>query len=63
MNNLKEFLKDKPTYIKIIILICVGVIIFFSSGCSLKADKLYFENPDFAIGKRSNALWISEMQH
>ena len=46
MDNLKEFLFGKPIWIKIIILICVGVLVFFSSGCSLTADKIYFENLD-----------------
>lgn len=51
MDKLKDFLSGKPIWIKIIILVCIGVLIYFSSGCSLKADKVYFENLDTNLSK------------
>ena len=41
MDKLKDFLSGKPIWIKIAILICIGVLVYFSSPCSLKADKFY----------------------
>lgn len=44
MEQLKNFLSGKPLWVKIIILICVGFLVYFSTGCALKADKIYLEN-------------------
>lgn len=51
MDKLKDFLSGKPIWIKVVILFCIGVLIYFSSGCSLKADKVYFENLDTNLSK------------
>lgn len=52
MDKLKEFLNGKPIWIKVIILVCIGILIYFSSGCALKADKVYFENLDTDLFKK-----------
>lgn len=54
MDKLRDFLSGKPIWIKIIILVCIGVLVYFSSGCSLKADKVYFENLDTNLSKGVN---------
>lgn len=51
MDKLKDFLSGKPIWIKIVILVCIGVLVYFSSGCSLKADKVYLENLDTNLSK------------
>lgn len=57
MDKLKEFLKDKPIWVQIIILICCGILVYFASGCSLKADAIHFENFDGQIGKPIHAIY------
>lgn len=34
--KLKEFITGKPWYLKILVLILVGVIVYFTSGCAYK---------------------------
>lgn len=62
MEKLKEFLKGKPIWVKIVILISIGILVYFSSGCSLKADKVYFENPDMQLGIKRSLLWIQQSE-
>lgn len=54
MDKLKDFLSGKPIWVKIVILICIGALVYFSSGCSLKADKVYLENLDTNLSKGVN---------
>lgn len=56
MEKLKELLKDKPLWIKAIIIAAIAIIVFFTQACSLKADKIYFENPNLELGKKS--VWV-----
>lgn len=51
MDKIKDLLKGKPYWVKILILIALGVIIFFTQGCALKADEFYIKNPDFSFNK------------
>lgn len=60
MDKLKQFLHGKPFWVKILIILALGIIVYFNSGCSLKADKIYFENPDLQIGKK--AIYIKEVR-
>lgn len=36
MEKLQQFLRGKAWYVKILVLILVGVIAYFSSGCAYK---------------------------
>lgn len=40
--KLKEFITGKPWYVKVLILLLISVIIFFTSGCAYKfhADRI-----------------------
>lgn len=53
--KLKEFISGKPWYIKLIILILVGVIIYFNSACAYKfhADSIDNVTQEFEIKKLS----------
>lgn len=61
MEKIKDLLKGKPIYVKILILIALGILVYFSSGCGFRADKVYLENPDVQFGKRS-LLWTQQQQ-
>lgn len=56
MEKIKELLKDKPLWVKAIIIAAIAIIVFFTQACSLKADKVYFENPNLEFGKK-NSVW------
>lgn len=62
MEKIKDLLKGKPIYVKILILIAFGILVYFTSGCSLKADKVYLENPDVQFGTKRSLLWIQQQQ-
>lgn len=48
MDKIKDLLKGKPYWVKVLLLIALGVIIFFTQGCAFKADEFYIKNPDFS---------------
>lgn len=62
MEKIKDLLKGKPIYVKVLILIALGILIYFTSGCSLKADKVYLENPDVQFGTKRSLLWIQQQR-
>lgn len=62
MEKIKDLLKNKPVWVRLLILIALGILVYFSSGCSLKADKIYLENPDVQFGTKRSLLWIQQQQ-
>lgn len=51
MNKLKEFLKGKPWYVKLIILIALSALVYFNSGCAYKfhADSIDNVTQEFLL--------------
>lgn len=53
MDKIKDLLKGKPVYVKVILLIALGIIIYFTQGCAFKADEVFIKQPDFSISSSS----------
>lgn len=51
MDKLKEFLKGKPWYVKVIILLSAAALIYFNSGCAYKfhADSIDNVTQEFLL--------------
>lgn len=53
MDKLKDFISGKPWYVKVIVIILAGIIVYFSSGCAYKfhADSIDNVTQEFQLKK------------